>query len=55
MRAVVEAQLVEWSLLTPEVQSTNPVIGKIEHLFNGHNIEKTEKEEKEAANGPFLK
>ena len=32
--AVVVAQLVEWSLLIPEVRSSNPVIGKIyiEHL-----------------------
>ena len=26
--AVVVAQLVEWSLLVPEVRSSNPVIGK---------------------------
>ena len=32
---VVVAQLVEWSLLLPEVCGSNPVIGKIyiEHLF----------------------
>ena len=29
--AVVVAQLVEWSLLTPEVHGLNPVIGK--HLY----------------------
>ena len=27
--AVVVAQLVEWSLLTPEVRSSNAIIGKI--------------------------
>ena len=27
--AVVVAQLVEWSLLTPEVRSLNPLIGKL--------------------------
>ena len=35
-------QLVEWSLPTPEVHGSNPVISKI---YN----------EKEARNGPFLK
>ena len=29
IRAVVVAQLVEWSLSTPEVHGSNPVIGKI--------------------------
>ena len=35
LRAVVVAQLVERSILLPEVQGSNPVIGKIyiEHLF----------------------
>ena len=28
LRAVVVAQLVEWSLPIPEVRSSNPVIGK---------------------------
>ena len=37
-RAVVVAQLAEWSLSIPEVRGSNPVIGKffylyIEHLF----------------------
>ena len=34
-REVVVAQLVEWSLLIPEVRGSTPVIGKIyiEHLF----------------------
>ena len=27
--AVVVAQLVEWSILTPEARGSNPVIGKI--------------------------
>ena len=37
------AQLVEWSLLIPEVRSSNPVIGKIyiEHLFTINCMEKT--------------
>ena len=29
MMAVAVAQLVEWSLPTPEVRGSNPVIGKI--------------------------
>ena len=29
VRAVVVAQLVEWSLPIPEVRGSNPVIGKI--------------------------
>ena len=29
VRAVVVAQLVEWSLPTPEIHSSNPDIGKI--------------------------
>ena len=42
-REVVVAQLVEWSLLIPEVRSSNPVIGKIyiEHLFTINCIENT--------------
>ena len=44
---VAVPQLVEWSLPTPEVRSSNPVIGKIY-------IEKTKKRKK-AGNGHFLK
>ena len=42
-RAVLVAQLVERSLLIPEVHGSNPVIGKIyiEHLFTVNSIEKT--------------
>ena len=57
-RAVVVAQLVEQSLPTPEVRSSNPVIGKIyiEHLLSTVlKFEKTKIEEKEAGNGPFKK
>ena len=41
--AVVVAQLVEQSFLTPEVRSLNPFIGKISigHLFTVNSIEKT--------------
>ena len=42
--AVVVAQLVEQSLLTPEVRGSNPVIGKIlyrTYLYSIHSIEKT--------------
>ena len=33
MRAVVVAQLVQRSLLTPDVRSLNPVIGKLLYWF----------------------
>ena len=51
--AVVVAQLVEQSLPIPEVQGSNPVIGKIyiEHLLTVNCIEKTEIKKKEAGNG----
>ena len=54
--AVVVAQLVELSLPIPEVQVSNPVIGKIyiEHLFTFSCIEKTKIKKKEAENGPFF-
>ena len=42
--AVVVTQLVEWSLLTPEICGSSPVISKtfyIEHLFTIDCIEKT--------------
>ena len=58
LRAVVVAQLVEWSLLIPDVRGLNPVIGNylyIEHLFTVNCIEKTKIKKKEARNGPFLK
>ena len=54
------AQLVERTLLIPEVPGSNPVIGK--NLFIYWTfvycqlcIEKTKIKEKEAVNGPFLK
>ena len=52
---MVVAQLVEWSLLIPEVISLNPVIGKIyfEHLVTVKCIKKTKIKVKEAENGPF--
>ena len=47
------AQLVERLLPIPEVQGSNPVIGKIyiEHLLTVNCIEKTEIKKKEAGNG----
>ena len=40
---MVVAQLKEWSLPTPEVRGSNPVINKIliEHLCTGNGMEKT--------------
>ena len=54
--AVVVAQLVELSLPIPEVQVSNPVIGKIyiEHLFTFSCIEKTKIKKKEARNSPSI-
>ena len=42
-REVVVTQLVEWSIPTPEVRGSNPVISKtsIEHLYTVNCIEKT--------------
>ena len=51
-RAVVAAQLVERSLLTPEIRSSNPNIDEI--LPTNCTIEKT-KIKKEAGNVPFKK
>ena len=55
--AVVVAQLVERSLLIPEVRGSNPVIGK--KLLNICLLStvywKDENKEKEAGIGPFLK
>ena len=48
VRAVVVAQLVEQSLLIPEVRGSNLVIGKI--LLNIYLLSTNE-----AGNGPFLK
>ena len=53
IRAVVEAQLVEQSHLTPETCGSNPNIGKI--LFTNCTIEKKKRKEKEAGHGPSLK
>ena len=50
--AVVVAQLVEQSLLIPEVRSSNPVIG---NLFTVNCIEKTKIKKKEVGYGPFKK
>ena len=57
-RAVVVAQLVEQSLLTPEVRSLNPVIYKLLYrtfiCFCQLYI-KVGNKEKESRNGPFKK
>ena len=50
---MVVEQLVERSLLTPEICGSNPDIGKI--LSTNCTIEKTKNKEKEAGNGPSLK
>ena len=52
-RAVVVAQLVEQSLLTPEIRSSNPDIGKI--FIYQLNKRKGENKEKKAGNVPSLK
>ena len=57
--AVVVAQLVEWSLPTPEVCGSNPVIGKdLYFLLNICLLStvywKDEIKEKEAGYGPFF-
>ena len=53
------AQLVERSLLIPEVCSLNPVIGKNLYILNICILStvycKDENKEKEAGNGPFKK
>ena len=55
-RAVVVAQLVERLLPIPEVQGSNPVIGKIyiEHLFTCL-LSSVLNRRKEAGNGPLFK
>ena len=53
---MVVAQLVEWSLQTPVVRGSNPVIGKIYiERFSVYCMKfgKTKIKEKEAWNGPF--
>ena len=52
--AVVVAQLVEWSLPTPEIPGLNPNMGKF-HLPIVHLNRKYENKEKEAKYGPSLK
>ena len=56
---VVVAQLVEHSLLIPEVRGSNPVIGKNLLILNMCILStvywKDENKEKEAGNVPFLK
>ena len=58
-RAVVVAQLVEWSLLIPEVRGSNPVIGKNLYIMNICLLStvcwKDQNKEKKAVNGPFKK
>ena len=53
------AQLVEWSLLIPEVRGSNPVIGKILFILNiclpSTVYRKDENKEEEAENGPLKK
>ena len=53
-RAVVVAQLVEWSLPIPEICSSNPVIGNIIYNLLKYCNEKTKNKEKEAGNGPIF-
>ena len=56
VRAVVVAQLVERSLLIPEVCGLNPVIGKIyiEHLFTDNCVEKMKIKKKKPGMAHFL-
>ena len=56
--AVVVAQLVEYLLLTPEVRSSNPVIGKLLYwtfICLLSTVLKRKNKEKEAGNGSFFK
>ena len=53
--AVVVAQLVEWSLPTPEICGSNPVIGKILSTNCAIKYKAEENKEKEARNGQSLK
>ena len=52
---MVVAQLVEWSLPTPEIRASNPVIVNF-FTINciKSSIEKTKIKKKEARNGPIL-
>ena len=54
---MVVAQLVEWLFPSPEVCSSNPVIGKIyiEHLLTLNCIEKHKNKEKRGREWPFIK
>ena len=55
-RAVVVTQLVERSLLTPEICGSNPVIGKFYLLsILLKDLLKRRKQRKEAGNGPIQK
>ena len=50
------AQLVEWSLPTPEVHGLNPVIDEQNiHIIIINCIKKTKIKKKEAENGQFFK
>ena len=51
-RAVMLVQLVERSLLTPEVRGLNPINDINEHLNANRNLEKPKIKCKEARNGP---
>ena len=54
-RAVVVAQLVELSLLIPEVRGSNQVIGNnLLSTYTANCIEKTKINKKEAENGPLF-
>ena len=53
--AVVVAQLVEQSLLTPKIRGLNPSIGKILSTNCMIKNSKDENKEKEAGNGQSLK
>ena len=49
------AQLVEWSLATPEVRGLNPIIDINDQYSANCKIEKTKLKEKRVGNGPPLK
>ena len=50
---VVVAQLVERSLLTPEIRGSNPKIGKV--LSTTTKLNRKDENKKEACNSPSLK
>ena len=54
---MVVAQLVEQSPPTPEIRSSNPIIGKtfIEQLFNVNSVEKTKIKKKRQGMAHFVK